>query len=109
MPVWEHVQRFNAPVADEVAIVIVGKQFQQRHIILHRRNYQLTNILDTHWCCDTLQYTIIIWDNANRYHFNVKITNPVNGEETKKSGINYYSILLRIRENEDNHILKYCQ
>ena len=43
-PAGEHVRRFNAPTIDEVAIVIVGDQFQSRDIVLHRRNDQLTEL-----------------------------------------------------------------
>ena len=107
-PAGEHVRRFNAPTIDEVAIVIVGDQFQPRDIVLHRRNDQLTKVAETHRCYDALQYPIIFWDGADGYHFNVKMVNPVSGEETNKkcSAMNYYSYRLMIRENEDNHILK---
>lgn len=37
-PVGQHERRFNAPTINEVAIVIVGEQFESRDIILHRRN-----------------------------------------------------------------------
>ncbi|GFU18644.1 uncharacterized protein NPIL_1491 [Nephila pilipes] len=37
-PAGEHVQRFNAPTVDEVAIIIVFDQFKPRYIVLHRRN-----------------------------------------------------------------------
>ncbi|GFU04716.1 helitron_like_N domain-containing protein [Nephila pilipes] len=92
-PVREHVRRFNAPTVDEVAIIIVGDQFQPRDIVLHRRNEQLTNVAETHRCYDALQYPILFWDGANVYNFNVKMVNPVNGEETNKtcSAMNNYS------------------
>ncbi|GFW42940.1 helitron_like_N domain-containing protein [Trichonephila clavipes] len=107
----EHVRRFNAPTVDEVAIIIVGNQFQPRDIVLHRRNEQLTKVAETHRCCDALQYPIIFWDGADGYNFNVKMVNPVNREETNKkcSAMNYYSYRLMVRENEDNHILKWRQ
>ncbi|KRK05089.1 uncharacterized protein Dyak_GE27892, isoform A [Drosophila yakuba] len=37
-PIGEHERRFNTPTIDDVAIVIVGDQFQSRDIVLHRRN-----------------------------------------------------------------------
>ncbi|VDM99273.1 unnamed protein product [Onchocerca ochengi] len=46
---------------DEVAIVIVGNQFEPRDIVLHRRNDQLVKIAETHRCYDALQYPIIFW------------------------------------------------
>jgi hypothetical protein len=107
-PAGEHVRRFNAPTADEVAIVIVGDQFQPRDIVLHRRNDRLTNIPETHRCYDALQYPIMFWDGADGYHFNVKMVNPVTGEETNKScsAMKYYSYRIMIRENDNDHILQ---
>jgi hypothetical protein len=92
-PVGEHVRRFYAPTADEVAIVIVGDEFQPRDIVLHRRNDRLTNIPETHRCYDALQYPIMFWNGADGYHLNVRMINPVTGEETNKncSAMNYYS------------------
>ncbi|GFS97549.1 helitron_like_N domain-containing protein [Nephila pilipes] len=60
MPAGEHVRRFNAPTVDQVAIIIVGAQFQSRDIVLHRRNEQLTKIAVTHRCYDALQYLILL-------------------------------------------------
>ncbi|GFV94455.1 helitron_like_N domain-containing protein [Trichonephila clavipes] len=97
-PAGEHVRRFNAPTVDEVAIIIVGDQFQPRDIVLHRRNEQLTKVAETHRCYDALQYPIIFWNGVDGYNFNVKIVNPVNGEETnmKCSAMNYYSYRLMV-------------
>ncbi|XP_075211190.1 uncharacterized protein LOC142318500 [Lycorma delicatula] len=49
-PAGEHVRRYNAPTIDEVAIVIVGDQFQPRDIVLHRRNDRLINVAETSLC-----------------------------------------------------------
>ncbi|GFW74315.1 ATP-dependent DNA helicase [Trichonephila clavipes] len=110
-PVGEHVRRYNAPTINEVAIVMVGDQFQPRDIVLHRRNDQLINVGETHRCYDALQYPIIFWDGADGYHFNVKMVNPVNGAEINKkcSAMNFYTYRLMIRRNEDNYIMKYRQ
>ncbi|GFY73494.1 helitron_like_N domain-containing protein [Trichonephila inaurata madagascariensis] len=58
-PVGEHVRRYNAPTINEVAIVMVGDQFQPRDIVLHQRNDLLINVGETHRCYDALQYPII--------------------------------------------------
>ncbi|GFV50420.1 uncharacterized protein TNCV_3336101 [Trichonephila clavipes] len=55
----EHVRRFNATTVDEVTIIIVVEQFQPKDIVLHRRNEQLTKVVETHKGCDALQYPII--------------------------------------------------
>lgn len=48
MPAGEHVRRFNAPAIDEVAMVILGDQFQPRYIVLRRSNDQLAIVAETH-------------------------------------------------------------
>ncbi|GFY03530.1 uncharacterized protein TNCV_3211671 [Trichonephila clavipes] len=44
--VGEHVRRYNAPTINDLAIVMVGDQFQPRDIVRHRRNDQLINVGD---------------------------------------------------------------
>ncbi|GFS88025.1 helitron_like_N domain-containing protein [Nephila pilipes] len=107
MPAGEHVRRFNAPTVVEVAIIIVGDQFQPRDIVLHRRNEQLTKVAETHRCYDALQYPILFWDGADGYNFSVKMANPVNGEETNKkcSARNYYSY--RLMENLETNPMEF--
>ncbi|GFS76021.1 ATP-dependent DNA helicase [Nephila pilipes] len=87
-PAGEHVLRFNAPTVDEVAIIIVGDQFQPIDIVLHRRNEQLKKVAETHRCYDALQYPILLWDGADGYNFRVKMVNPVkrrNKQEMQRS------------------------
>ncbi|GBM02726.1 hypothetical protein AVEN_40802-1 [Araneus ventricosus] len=56
-PVGEHARRF--PTIDEMAIFIVGEQFESRDIVLHRRNNRLQRVADTHRSYDALQYPIL--------------------------------------------------
>lgn len=37
-PASQHERRHNAPIVNEMAIVIVRKKFESRDIVLHRRN-----------------------------------------------------------------------
>lgn len=107
-PVGQHGRRYNAPTIDEVAIVIVGEDFNSRDIILHRRNGNVQRVAETHRSYDGLQYPILFWQGEDGYHFNIKMRNPQTDEETNKkvSAMNYYSYRLMIRENAENHILK---
>ena len=107
-PVGQHVRQYNAPTIDEVAIVIVGEEFNSRDIILHRRNGEVQRVSETHRSYDALQYPILFWQGEDGYHFNIKMRNPQTDEETNKkvSAMNYYSYRLMIRENNENHILK---
>ncbi|GBP21595.1 hypothetical protein EVAR_9780_1 [Eumeta japonica] len=43
-PPGEHKRRFNAPVKDDVAVVIVGTEFERRDIIIHLRNENLRRV-----------------------------------------------------------------
>jgi hypothetical protein len=93
-PAGQHARCFNAPTIDEVAIVVVGENLENRDIVSHRRNDQLQRVSET-------------------LHFAMKLINPVTGAKTNKkvssikvSSMNYYSYTLMVRQNEDNHILK---
>ncbi|GFW10564.1 helitron_like_N domain-containing protein [Trichonephila clavipes] len=60
-PVGQHERQFNAPTIDEVAIVIVGEEFESRDIILHRRSGDIQRVSKTHRSYDGLQYPILFW------------------------------------------------
>ncbi|GFT79695.1 putative DNA helicase [Trichonephila clavipes] len=98
-PVGQHERQFNAPTIDEVAIVIVGEEFESRDI---------KRVSETHLSYDGLQYPILFWRGDDGYIFNIKMINPQTGEGTNKkvSAMNYYSYRLMIRQNAENHILK---
>ncbi|GFU93907.1 helitron_like_N domain-containing protein [Trichonephila clavipes] len=76
---------------NEVAIIMVGDQFQPRDIVLHRRNHQLINIRETHHCYNALQYPIIFWDGADGYRFNVKMVNPIESGKTSLQRIHSFA------------------
>ncbi|GFT70107.1 ATP-dependent DNA helicase [Trichonephila clavipes] len=97
-PVGQHERQFNAQTIDEVAIVIVGEEFEPRDIIL-RRSGDIQRVSETHRSYDGLQYPILFWRGDDGYHFNIKMINPQTGEGTNKkvSAKNYYSYRLMIR------------
>lgn len=79
MPHGEHPRRFNAPVIDEVAVVIVGEASNPRDIVLHRRNDQLLRVSEIHRCYDALQYPILFCHGEDGYHLQLKMVNPSTG------------------------------
>ncbi|XP_028966748.1 uncharacterized protein LOC114828104, partial [Galendromus occidentalis] len=99
----EHAGRFNAPTSDEVAIVIVGEEFNSRDIVLRRRDGCLKRVSETH----ALQHPLLFWQGEDGYHFNLRMRNPGTDEETSKkvSAMNYHSYRIMIRDNAENHIL----
>lgn len=79
VPQGEHPRRFNAPVIDEVAIVMVGEGFEPRDIVLHRRNNELLRVSELHRSYDALQYPILFCRGEDGYHINLKMVNPISG------------------------------
>lgn len=81
-PVGEHERRFNAPIVNEVAIIMVDQQHDKRDIIIQRRNDTLQRVSETHRLYDALQYPLIFWKGQDGYHFNIKQINPSTGIQT---------------------------
>ncbi|XP_050323146.1 uncharacterized protein LOC126754957 [Bactrocera neohumeralis] len=108
-PIGEHERRFNAPINNEVVVVIVGDEFQSRDIVLRRRNNQLQRLCETHRSYDALQYPILFCRGEDGYSINLKMVDPANPQrEVNKnvSAMNYYAHRIMIRQNQENHILK---
>lgn len=76
-PTGEHERRYNAPQIEEVAIVIVGEEFESRDIILQRRNDSIQRVSETHRSYDALQYPVIFCRGEDGYHFNIKLRDPI--------------------------------
>ncbi|KAF2891527.1 hypothetical protein ILUMI_14646, partial [Ignelater luminosus] len=107
-PAGEHERRFNAPMLNEVAIVVVGEHMDSRDIVIQRRDGgNLQRISETHRSYDALQYPLIFCRGEDEYHFLNNMINPATGQETNKkvSSMNFYAYRF-IRQSEDNHILK---
>lgn len=78
-PAGEHPGRYNAPTVDEVAIIIVGEQFEKRDIVLCRRNKNLQRVSETHRFYDALQYPLLFCRGEEGYHLNIMQINPATG------------------------------
>lgn len=83
-PSGEHERRFNAPTMNEVAVVMVGTEFDRRDIIIQRRNTNLQRVSETHRSYDALQYPILFWQGEDGYHLNIMQINSVTGAATTK-------------------------
>lgn len=112
-PRGEHARRFNAPTANDVAIVLIdGGGTNARDIVIQRRpggrGPQLKRIYETHPSYDALQYPMIFWQGNFTYDLGMRQVDPVTRLPTTKklTMMNYYSHQLMIRSDQHNHALK---
>ena len=111
-PIGQHAGRFNEPMTNEVAVVIVSNEFGRRDIILEKRNNQPQRISETHRSYDALQYPLIFWEGEDGYHFLIPQTNPqtrLSVDGKKVSAMSFYAHRLMLRAGSINHILRYRQ
>lgn len=52
-PMGDHERRYNVSASNEVAILIVGNEFDKRDIVIHKQNNALQRIYDA------LQYPLL--------------------------------------------------
>ncbi|XP_071576446.1 uncharacterized protein [Temnothorax nylanderi] len=105
-PGGEHQRRFNAPTIDEVAIVIVGNEFDRRDIVLQKRNNKLQRVSETHRSYDALQYPIIFWQGNDGYYFGIPQIDPKTGIQERRSLPHFYAYRIMSRVGDKNHVLK---
>lgn len=87
VPSGEHERRYNAPTIDDVAIVIVGTEFEKRDIIIRKRDSSLKRVTETHRSYDALQYPILFAYGEDGYHINLKQVYPNSQNPTSKKVI----------------------
>lgn len=110
-PSGEHERRFNTPVANEVAVVMIGEHYGNRDIVLKQRDQQLMRICETHRSYDCLQYPLLFARGEDGYHFNVSQVHPVTGNNTNKkiSCQDFYAYRFMVRSDSFNHLLLFKQ
>ena len=67
-PAVQHERQYNAPTINEVAILIVGTEFNSRDIVLHRRDGNIQRVSETHRSYDALQCPILFWQGKIHKH-----------------------------------------
>lgn len=70
-PNGEHEKCYNAPTINEVAVVMVGTEFESRDIVIFKRDSTLQYVSATHRSYDALQYPLIFCYGDDGYHFNI--------------------------------------
>lgn len=106
VPAGEHRGRYNAPTANEVAAVIVGKSSNRRDIVLETRDDQLVRIDQFHCFYDALQYPLIFWNGQAGYSFNIPLVDPITGRHLHKTvtSMKYYAYHFMVRYDNFNQI-----
>ena len=108
-PAEGHQGRFNAPTADEVALVMVGEQFSHRDIILESHDSKLRRISELHRSYDALQYPLLFPYGEDGYSIDIPQRTGNGGQPVKKtvSAASFYTYRIMCRESEDNHLLRF--
>lgn len=110
VPRGEHERRYNAPVVNEVAALIVGNHDSPRDVSsLQPRDGNLTRVYDTHRFCDALQYPLIFWAG---YHFQIPQVDAITRApliNKKVSCIDFYAYHIMFRCINFNLLLRYRQ
>lgn len=79
-PAGTHERQYNAPMADEISIVVVGDNLESRDIVIKRRaGHALERISETHRSYDALQYPLMFCRGEDGYHLRYNMINPANG------------------------------
>lgn len=111
-PCGEHERRYNAPVVNEVAALIVGNHDSPRDIVLHARNGPLKRVSDTHRFYDALQYPVIFWGGQEGYNFHIPQVNPTTKAPVpnkKVSCMDFYAFHIMVRPNNFNLLCRFKQ
>ncbi|UYV80140.1 hypothetical protein LAZ67_18001816 [Cordylochernes scorpioides] len=109
LPPEEHERRYNAPMTNEVALLMVGQEFGPRDIVLHCRNNLTQRISEIHQAYDPLQYPLIFCRGEVGYSISLPQVNPSTREIMQKtvSCMNFYAYRMMARAGEFNSLLRY--
>ncbi|UYV60223.1 hypothetical protein LAZ67_1000470 [Cordylochernes scorpioides] len=109
LPPEEHERRYNAPMTNEIALLMVGQEFGPRDIELHCRNNLTQRISEIHQAYDPLQYPLIFCRGEVGYSVSLPQVNPSTREIMQKtvSCMNFYAYRMMTRAGEFNSLLRY--
>ncbi|GBP61498.1 hypothetical protein EVAR_34735_1 [Eumeta japonica] len=109
-PAEEHRGRYNAPVVDEVAVILVDQECDRRDIVLRSHDDRLQRICETHRSYDALQYPLIYFHGEDGYNFGRYQVNPstrITNYNKKISALQFYSYQIQIRRNCFNYLQRF--
>ncbi|XP_013793785.1 uncharacterized protein LOC106477808 [Limulus polyphemus] len=107
----EHPGRYNEPMVNKVAVLMVGEPSDWRDIVLNSREDGLKRIYEGHPSYDALQYPLVFCRGEDGYHFNLNHVNPTTAQPTNKktSSREFYAYRIIVREGDANHIHQFKQ
>ncbi|GFT42636.1 hypothetical protein TNCV_2165351 [Trichonephila clavipes] len=108
-PHGEHERRYNSPMVNEVAVLVTGKPFSSRGIVLRAHDNTLQRIADTHEFYDALQYPLIFSKGEPGYHFNIPVVSPTTEQpipSKQVSCMDFYAYYMMLREHDFNLLLR---
>ncbi|XP_063924679.1 uncharacterized protein LOC135138632 [Zophobas morio] len=108
-PANAHIGRYNAQTTSEVALVIVGQQFDKRDIVLQNHDNKLHRISELHRSYDALQYPLLFCYGEDGYSIDIPQYDPKTKTSLQKtiSALNFYSYRIMVREEDENRLLYY--
>ncbi|KAL4084709.1 hypothetical protein QTP88_027631 [Uroleucon formosanum] len=109
-PANGHKGYYNAATTYEVALVIVGQQFEKRDIIIQSHDNRLQWISVLHRSYDTFQYPLMFCYGKDGYSIDISQKNATTKfplTDKTVSAANFYSYKIMVRKELDNHLLRY--
>ena len=103
-PIFEHERRFNAPIANEVSVIIpntIETEGKSRHIVLKERGGNLQIISESHRSYDSFQYILFFPHGDDGWHYQLKMIN-----NKKLTPMRYYAYRIMNHKNEFSQILR---
>nr|XP_026487949.1 uncharacterized protein LOC113394741 [Vanessa tameamea] len=102
-PPNEHRGRYNAPIVDEVAVLLIDEEKGSRDIVLNNREGRLQRVSETHRSYDPLQYPLLFPFGSDGYCINIPQQNTAARSKTI-SCMQFYAFRLMVRINDFNSL-----
>lgn len=108
-PANGHPGCYNVASSNEVALVIVGQQFEKRDIVIQSHDNKLQRISELHRSYDALQYPLMFCYGEDGYSIDIFQKNPTTKIPLSKtvSASDFYAYRIMIREEMDNYLVQY--
>ncbi|KAL4098553.1 hypothetical protein QTP88_023139 [Uroleucon formosanum] len=109
-PANGHKGCYNAATTNEIALVIVGQQFEKRDIIIQSHDNRLQRISELHRSYDALQCPLMFCYGEDGYSIDISqkdATTKFPLTDKTVSAANFYSYKIMVRKELDNHLLRY--